>query len=605
MKRLLIGTAGHIDHGKTALIKALTGFDGDETIDEKSRGITIDLSFSHLHSNDTEISFVDVPGHEKLIKNMIAGAFGFDYMLLVVASDDGVMPQTLEHLGVAKVLGIKSIVVAITKSDKNPPDQLVQEIELLIKNYELNLISIVKTSIYDDSSIENLKKTLLNLSAKPHKDDSFFRLYIDRSFAIKGAGSVITGTIIAGKVAHKEKIFVYGADKEAQVRGIEVHKKEAEEASAGSRVALNLSGVDAKGLHRGVVLSKKGFLRGFNKISAHIEALDGKEFRHNSQLQLYIGTASFSAKLIFLSGDGKSAFVDLHLDGDAFAVFGDRFVLRDDSHTIGGGVVLAPIADPMNKEQKDRFLRALYDNDLLNAFGVLVEAHKRGFGLISSSQRFAITQKEAIELAHKLDGVFVDESALVVYDNSSKELLRSAVLSLFAKNPRALLSANSLAIRFKWASVLFIDHTLQTLLDSGELLYDNGLYKSPNCDVKDIKTYIKERIYTILENANLSPDAPYNIYDELDLDRYEGDEALKALTKEMKVVRLAHNLFVTAVSLQNAMNALREIIAQDGFVDVQSAKERLSLSRKYAICYLEYLDKFADIRSVENKRTIV
>lgn len=601
MKQLIIGTAGHIDHGKTSLIKALTGFDGDENPHEKSRGITIDLSFSNLHTATTNIAFIDVPGHEKLVKNMIAGAFGFDYLLLAVAADDGVMPQTVEHLSIARILGVTSVVVAITKCDlvsSDRSDEVAGEIADLIMQNGLDLITTLKVSIHDSSSIENLKNTLLNLDAKPHRSDRFFRLFVDRSFTIKGAGAVITGTVIDGAVSEKERIFVANSQKDAVVRSVQVHSQTVKSATAGNRVALNLTEVDPKYLERGVLLTKKGFLRGFYRVSAHITML--KEFAHNSTLQLHYGTDTMQTTVNFL-GDG---FVDLVLERDVYAMFGDRFVLRDEADSVGGGVILAPIADPMNKEQKKRFLRALYDEDIAGAFELMVQAHKRGFGLVSATQRFGLTHDEALAVASELKDVFVDSKALVVYHNSSIDLLKKGVSSLFEKNPRALLSANSLSIRFKWASESFVEYTLKELLANGELIYEDGLYKSPSNDVKDVAGYIKETIYKRLEESKLAPDAPYNIYDELDLDRVEGDNALKALTKEGKVIRLAHNLFITAANLQLAMQRLREIIATDGYADVQNAKDHLGLSRKYTICYLEHLDKFSDIKKVENRRVL-
>lgn len=602
MKQLIIGTAGHIDHGKTSLIKALTGFDGDENPHEKSRGITIDLSFSNLAQGETNIAFIDVPGHEKLIKNMISGAFGFDYILLVVAANDGAMPQTLEHLAVARILGIQSVVLAITKCDlvlEARSDEVAKDLAVLIAEHKLDLMGTLKTSISDTNSIKNLKKFLLNLKPKPHRLDRFFRLFVDRSFAIKGAGAVVTGTIIDGVINEKEKIVVANSQKEAQVKSIQVHAQTVRSAQAGSRVALNLSGVDSKFLNRGALLTKKGFLRGFHKISAHITQL--KEIAHNSKLHFFYGTDSMQATVNFL----QDGFADLILERDIYAIFGDRFVLRDTDSTVGGGTILAPIADPMNKDQKKRFLEALFASNQKEAFSLMVEAHKRGFGLVSATQRFGLSHEEALAVAKQLDDVFVDKKALVVYHKSSIELLKTAVIKLFDKNPRALLSASSLAIRFKWASENFVEHTLRDLLANSLLLFENGLYKSPKNDIKDVETYTKETIFTILENAKLAPDAPYNIYDELDLDREQGDNALKTLTKEGKVIRLAHNLFITASNLQSAMDELRNIITQNGFVDVQSAKEQLNLSRKYTICYLEYLDNFSDIKKDENKRVYI
>jgi selenocysteine-specific elongation factor len=608
MKKLIIGTAGHIDHGKTALIKALTGFDGDQTQQEKDRGITMDLSFTWLDSGEDRIAFIDVPGHEKLVKNMIAGAFGFDYVLLIVAADDGVMPQTLEHLGVVDTLGIPEAIVAITKADKVDAAQLERvqvQIEAAFKKcHQITLLDMVPTSIHESASIEALKARLFSLPARPKKSAGFFRYYIDRVFSAKGTGVVVTGTVLDGSVKEKEKLHLCDRDKPVTVRSIQVHGNGVPEAHTGERAALNLSGVSHNDLGRGMLLSKKGFLRGFNTIDTYAYALEGQKLRHNSTVQLFWGSARAEAKLLFLEGTGEAdeAFVQLHTLRPVFAVYGDAFVIRSDDTTIGGGQVLGPIGDPMRKAQKKAYLQALHAGRVAEAFEILVQAHPKGFGLISSNQRFGLDHDAALAAAKRLSGCFVDEKDLVVYHATSRRLLQEAALAIYEKNRRALLSSTTLAQRFKWASRAFVESALSELLEEGSLMLEGGLYRHPACDVRDAQGYIEDTLMKIIDEAGLAPDAPYNLYDSLDLDRKGGDDALKSLTAQNKVIRLAHNLFISATNLQRAMETLREIIRKDGFAEVQNVKERLGLSRKYVVSYLEYLDRFEDIKRIDNRR---
>lgn len=610
MKHLLIGTAGHIDHGKTALIKALTGFDGDQTAQEKERGITMDLSFTHMDDGEHNVAFIDVPGHEKLVKNMIAGAFGFDYVLLVVAADDGIMPQTLEHLGVVDMLGVEEAIVVITKADKVGPER-IDEVKTQIKtvfgkNRNLRLHTVLPVSVFQPESIEKLRKTLFALPPRWRKSAGFFRYYIDRVFAAKGSGVVVTGTVLDGEVKEKDRIFAFDIGKEVSVRSVQVHGQSVEKAEAGERAALNLTGVELKDLERGVLLGRKGFLRGFNKIDAFVHALPGQKLRHNSVVQFFWGSNRCEAKMIFLNGgfEADEAFVEFTTDKPVFAVFDDPFVIRSDATTIGGGRILGPVGDPMRKEQKQEFLEALHVGQVQKAFAILVEAHAKGFGLISSNQRFGLSHAEALEAARKLPGCYVDEADLVVYDARSKKLLQQAAMAIFDKNRRALLSAATLSQRFKWASRAFVENALQELLAAKKLLLEEGLYRHPACDVKDAKAYIEETLFGLIDRAGLAPDAPYNLYDSLDLDRTGGDNALKSLTKQGKVVRLEHNLFVSAANLQKGMEQLRALIKKEGYADVQNVKTALDLSRKYVVAYLEYLDKFADIKRVENRRVM-
>ena len=284
MSNIIIGTAGHIDHWKTALIRVLNGFEGDSTNEEKQRGITIDLSFSNLTRAERNIAFIDVPGHEKLIKNMIAGAFGFDYVMLVVSSKEGLMPQTIEHIEILSLLGIKNLILVITKKDlvdeKTLKEQELKIVEFL-NEFEFNIKFIKAVSIYDEKSIEDLKNTLFTISNSTKNEENFFRFYVDRVFSVKGSGTVVTGTVLGKKIELEEKVFIPHLQKETKIKNIQVHNQNAIEANISSRAALNLSSVDINSLQRGDIITKKGFLRGFDTIDISFKCLKYKKLKHN------------------------------------------------------------------------------------------------------------------------------------------------------------------------------------------------------------------------------------------------------------------------------------------------------------------------------------
>ncbi|MDR2904428.1 MAG: selenocysteine-specific translation elongation factor [Helicobacteraceae bacterium] len=597
MKRLIIGVAGHIDHGKTALVKALTGFDGDQRAEEIERGITLDISFSHAAFGGANVSFIDVPGHEKLVKNMIAGAFAFDALLLVVSAAEGVKPQTIEHLRIADFLGVKTAIVAIAKTDLANAEQIAatrKEIAELFAAVSIATSEICEVTIKNLASVEALKAAIAALSVADRENLGFFRLYADRAFTIKGTGAVVTGSVLSGELRAGEKVWIADLGKEVAARAIRVQGREAEIARAGDRAAINLKGVEASDLERGVLLTKRGFLRGFKRIGAAARGA----IRHNEDAQFFIGAKRANAKVLALKGE----FIEIIAETEIFAVFGEKFVLRNANGEIAGGEILLPIGDPLGKDQKIALCESLARRDFAGAFAVLIKAHERGFGLISSYQRFAMPQDKAIAIAKGAAGVFIDEKSLVIYDDRAKKRLARATSEIFIKNRRALLSAKSLVERFGWASENFAASALNELVERGEAVFAENLYRSAKCDVENVAEFAERQIYEVLAAARATPDAPYNIYDALDIDRAVGDTALKALTKSARAVRLEHNLFVTAETLAEMMNALRETIKAEGGVDVQSVKSRFGFSRKYALAYLERLDLYADIRREGDRR---
>ncbi len=611
MNYSIVGTAGHVDHGKTALITALTGFEGDTLEEEKRRGITINLSFSSMQNEKTNVAFIDVPGHEKLLKNMIAGAFGFDAALVVVDANEGIMPQTKEHLEILNLLHVKHIIVALTKKDLASESIIEQRKYEITEHFKtlshVTLLNIIPVSIHDTASIETLRKALYALPYVAKKSNGLFRYYVDRSFSIAGAGTVVTGTVLDGAIKVGEKLYAPEIEKEFVIRNLQVHDHDVEAALSSQRTAINLQSAQKTSFEKGVLLCKKGFIRGFDVADVWIEGIGGHTLKHNAKIILYVGTKQVEARILFFEGESEmeKGFAKLQFNKPLFLVYDEPFIVCASGRTIGGGRILNPINDPMKKKPKLELLKALNSRDFKTAFTLLLEMHKRGFGLISSNQRFGLNHDEAIAIAKSMQGIFVDEKGLVLYPLETQKELMSIIKAIYAKNTYALLSANSLSLKLKWASSSFIDSVLKELCIQGIVSFHNGVYKNPNIDVDNLDTMIEERIYGILLSAQHTPDAPYNIYDELDIDREMGDNALKRLTKAKKVVRLEHNLFVTTITLSSMVAKMRDIMRNEKGIDIASFRAHFEISRKYLVAYLDYLDQFDDVKKEGTRRFLV
>ncbi|WP_151952044.1 selenocysteine-specific translation elongation factor [Aliarcobacter butzleri] len=609
MSNIIIGTAGHIDHGKTALIRALNGFEGDTTNEEKQRGITIDLSFSNLSKGQQNIAFIDVPGHEKLVKNMIAGAFGFDYVMLVVSASEGIKPQTIEHIEIINLLGLKEIIVVITKKDLVNLDELELQKESILeflKEFDFDVKFISCVSIYDENSIEKLKTQLFSIKNSIKQEENFFRFYIDRIFSPKGFGTVVTGTVLGKKCELDEKVFICQTQKETKIKNIQVHNQNVLEANISNRAALNLQNIDANSLNKGDLITKKGYIRGFDGIDISFKCLKNKKLNHNQTYTLFIGAKKVDVKVLLFDciSSLENGFATLKANEQLFTVFEEKVILRSGNETICGGKVLNPIIDPMRKNQKRNLLEFLEKRDFVNAYKQLLEVHKKGLGIISSTQRFALSHEKAIEFAQNMQDVFVDTKNLIIYSLSTKEDIKKFIKDIYTKNSYALLSNASINLRLKWASQAFIQTALDELENEEFLIKDGLLYKNANIKedfAKDLENIVLNRV----KIEDVTPTAPYNIYDELDLDRKLGDDIFKALTSKKQLIRLQHNIFIHFESLNKIIKAMREIIKEDGYIEIHNFKQRFDLSRKYLVCYLDYLDNFSDIKKLDTKRVFV
>lgn len=610
MNYKILGTAGHIDHGKSTLIKALTGFWGDETKEEQRRGITIDLSFSYLKEAGQTVGFIDVPGHEKLTSTMISGAFGFDGSLIVIDVNEGIMPQTKEHLHVLNFLNIKECIVALNKCDLASDEVIKKQKEAVeeeFKNYKnLHVFSILTCSKNDEKSIQNLKRVILDLPKVVHGQKGVLRYFIDRAFNIKGHGVVVTGTLLDGEISEGQKVWICEAQKSCEVKSLQVHEKRVHEVNERQRVAINLNKIKLETLKKGMLISQKGYMRGFKNIDIYVDFIPEKIVPHNADVALHLGSKKVNGKLMHMEmgGDFKGGFCAFMAKEKIYSIFEDRFIISHKGEVVGGGSVVNPINDPIKKRFKLPILQALKRGDFKEAFLLLSCIHKRGFGLISAYQRFGLSHDKSLEYLENEDGVFMDREVLTIYPKEAIQRVEEMILAIYEKNPYALISEKSLNIKHRWISEKLALKALQNLKSQEKIEPLKGVWIKKGLDTKNLEKNIEEKIFSHLKKGETSPLAPYNIYDLLDIDRKTGDNALKSLTKSKKVVRLEHNFFVTSEVLSGVMNLCREIIKNDGFVDIKNLKSKLPLSRKYLIAYLEYLDKFDDILKDGMKRIL-
>ena len=378
---IIVGTAGHIDHGKTALVKALTGIDTDRFPEEKQRGITIDIGFAELELGDLRVGFVDVPGHERFVKNMLAGASGIDLVLLVVAADEGVMPQTREHFAICRLLETKAGLVVITKSDLVDDAELLEFVKLdiaeLVENSFLETAPVVTASAKTGAGIDELKQTLEKLAAviPARKNETVARLPIDRSFSVKGFGTVATGTLISGEIAEAGEMEILPSARIVRIRGLQTHGKTVETARVGQRTAVNLGGIEHAEIERGMVLTEKDTLRPTQIFDAEIEVLKEakKPLKSRQRVRVHLGTIEALARVQILNGEneivpGAKSFAQLRLETPVVGIPNERFILRSYSPqmTIAGGRVLDNFAAKHRRKDAasvEKFLQNLIAAD--------------------------------------------------------------------------------------------------------------------------------------------------------------------------------------------------------------------------------------------------
>lgn len=655
MTSLVIGTAGHVDHGKTALVRALAGADLDQGAldrlkDEQRRGITIDLGFAHTRVGDVDIAFVDVPGHERFVRNMLAGAGGFDAVLLVIAADESIKPQTREHCEICRLLGVSRGVIALSKADLVDGDALALvtlEVRDFVARTFLAEAPIVPVSVQTGTGLDALRHELARLAAAgPRVDErGTVRLAVDRAFSVKGFGTVVTGTLVSGTIQDGDELEVLPERRRVRVRGVHVHKRSVSRAIAPRRVALNLGGhVASDEVSRGATLASPATLAVTRRLDVEVELLRSAPIvRHGSRVRFHLGTSEVGARVAVCAtcpgtagtkewraarvGEasvavqpGGAAYARLRLDEPVVATRGDRFVLRAGSPvtTIGGGLVLDP-------EPQGRGLRRLGTLARFEALGAaaaptafLVDAGARGLsaddlvrrgGLGRAAADATLAAWSAQGLGVHVGGRLFDAASL----NAGEERLLSELGTAHEAAPReAGVARETLRERLaprvpsSWFDLVVSRLTSRRLVVGGERLALVG----HQAQIGPAEERGREAIEDALRRGGLTPPDISALPASLGLTPTMVEQAVRALLGERRLVRVGDLVFHAAPlgTLKSAIGAQAEAARSSGRparLDVAEFKRQHGLTRKHAIPLLEWLDRERVTRRVGESRILL
>lgn len=633
MTHVIIGTAGHVDHGKTQLIKALTGIDTDRLIEEKKRGITIELGFAHIEFDDgVQAGIVDVPGHEKFIKNMLSGAGGIDLAMLVVAADEGFMPQTVEHLDILSLLGIGSGVVVITKTDLVDPEWLEvvrDDVAQHVKGTFLEGKPVLAVSAHTGEGIEALKKTLGALVAQVSAKNAQipFRLPVDRVFSIEGFGTVVTGTMIEGQVTVGDTAELMPSGKAAKIRSLQVHGQTVAAAYAGQRVAVNLAGLKKSDVQRSEVLCKSGTLRVSHMVDVKLTNLKDSRriIQNNSPLHLHHGARVVLCKAVLLGQEtlepGQSCYAQLRT-GEPIAVKrGDRFVVRFFSplETVGGGIVLDD-CPPRHKHTEQAVIDTLRIRESGSAEQQLTQ-------LVAEYQYALPAAGElAVKCSCPPETMQADLNALVSTGGLLEALpgrylaaapytrsctvCTSALRAYHAANPlHAGMKAAELRQKaFRNLDIAAADAILSLMVRGGTLRYDADRYALPEFRVVLTKRQIQLREKLLQTYRSAGREVPFadDLYAAFPAaERDDCKKVLENLVSCGQLVMLSPQLFYSCEVFEEVCGLTRRFF--DGHTQVTLAEYRdlLQTSRKYALAILEYFDRCKITKKVDDYRILV
>jgi len=631
MKQIILGTAGHIDHGKTALVKALTNIDTDRLKEEKERGITIELGFAHLKlPSGITLGIVDVPGHEKFVKHMVSGATGIDLVMLVVAADEGVMPQTREHIEICSLLNIRYGLVAITKIDLVDKEWLSlvrSDVSSFLSNTFLKDAPIVEVSSYSGEGITALLEVLDDLaqSAPSREAGNFFRLPIDRVFTMKGFGTVITGTTISGQISIGDDVTIYPKGFKSKVRGIQVHNKEVTIAGAGVRTAINLQGVEKEIVSRGDVVAENDSLRPSYMVDTILEYLEtvNKKLQNRTKVRFHYGTSEVIATVILLDREalskGEKCFAQFRLQKPLAFVAKDRFVIRSYSPiiTIGGGSIINPL--PSKKKQ--------YSQEALNELSILnqgsnreiIEQHIKNSRLIGSDTKQLcilsnLTKANAENIIKELlsdkrifkfdvdKGLFIH----IEYYNHAKKRIEAALEDYHRRFPlrpgmmkEELKSRLSVVIRER-----LFNQILNHLAKEDVLVKEKDIIRLKNYKVElfEDQQRVLSRIEEIYKNGRLEP--PYFKDLDKDLINKSNKDLLEFMVKEHILVKAKEDLYFHHDAIKELEERLIKFLQEKGEITTSELKELTGVSRKYTIPLIEYFDKIQLTVRVGDKRML-
>lgn len=639
MKRIIVGTAGHIDHGKTSLVKALTGVDADRLKEEKERGITIDIGFADLTVNDVHFGFVDVPGHERFVKNMLAGVHGIDLVMLVVAADESVMPQTREHFDICRLLEVKAGLVVITKTDMVDPDfaELVEaEVSEYVAGSFLEGAPILRVSSRTGEGIEELKKALAALTKKVEERDerAVARLPIDRVFTIKGFGTVITGTLIAGHISTGDELELLPSEKRrSRVRGIQVHGHTTQEAKAGERTAINLQGIELDEVTRGQVLAPAGRLLASSMLDVKLSLLksSSRPLRSRSRVHLHVGTAEVLARVVLLGQNelaaGAECFAQLRLESPVLVFPNDHFIVRSYSPavTIGGGRVVDSLPRKHRLREGAQVvsqLEKLVSADETERIALLVEmTGERGMNYAELAARSGSTD-EAIKRAadsltktKRLVAAVANPLLLIArvdFENLAKQV--RAMLKDFHSRLPLESGMGREEVREKIFANLppeIFRAVLAQLAERNEVIAEKDLLRlaAHRVALSAEEQAAKDHLAEIYARAALQPisleEAIAQAGSQSGIDQARATRFAQMLVNSGELVKVADLVFH-----RSAVEGLRETLqrhkAEHGArLDVGAFKDLTGISRKYAIPLLEYLDRQRITRRVGDAREIL
>ena len=618
----VIGTAGHVDHGKSTLVKALTNIDPDRLPQEKEREMTIDLGFAWLTlPSGREVSIVDVPGHERFIKNMLAGVGGIDLALLVVAADESVMPQTREHLAILDILQVKRGLVVITKSDLVDEDlvELVKaEVEDALKGTTFESSPMVAVSAYSGQGLDELQKVIDTLldSTEARKDLGRPRLPVDRCFTVAGFGTVVTGTLVDGTLSVGQDAQLVLSGEKGRVRGLQSHKKKLELADPGRRLAVNISGLSREDILRGEVITTSGWLKPTTRLDAHIKLVKDTphSLKHNEGITFHIFTTETSARVRLLDKEelkpGEDGWAQIHLREPVPAVKGDLFVIRSSDTTLGGGKVL----DPKPTRRHRRFLEPIIqrlmaieedtgDESLLNA----VE-HWGPCDLTTLSQRANLSREEVIsktkELAETgevvLLGDATGQSEGLVYAApawaSLKKKVTTVTRTYHKQYPlRKGVPREELRSRLGLSAQIF-PLVLKRLVEDGALQEDGNWARTPEHNVSLSATQQKQ-IDSYIQSLKSEPYSPPT-------DHSPEPELLAYMIDEGKVVKVSDSVVFDASAYEEMVNKIVDHTKTHGKITVADGRDLFNTSRKYVLPLLEHLDQQHITRRVGDERVL-
>ncbi len=632
MRHIIFGTAGHIDHGKTALVEALTGIDADRLEEEKLRGITIDLGFANLDFDDVQIGFVDVPGHEKFVKNMLAGAGGIDAVLLVVAADESIMPQTREHFDICRLLGIARGLVAVTKIDTVDEDLVglvAEEVRDAVAGSFLQDAQILPVSARSGEGIEELKKCLrrIALDLPERAPGRIARLPVDRCFSMKGFGTVVTGTLISGSLRKDQEVEIIPGNRSSRIRGLQVHWKTSSHAVAGQRTAVNLQGVDRAEVERGMVLTVPGIYRATQIADVRLNLLpSAAPLKNLRKVRLHTGTTEVLARVALIGTDavlpGESCYAQLRLDYPAFCLHGDPFIIRKFSPavTIGGGRILhpQPIKHKATDEEALDRMKLLDTEDLPAKIPVFVETgHER---VMSLSGLCRLLDEEAASLKQLCSGLAEKGRILLIPGPDpflmlpeTAETLHRATLSCVQAFHRDYPLQKGIP-REELRKRLYDElpqevfrHCLDTLAARNKIAIHEETVALHGREVQ--LSEHGQRLRASIEEAILKggyqPPALPELLAAIEADPAEVRKIYFWMLREKILLRITEDLAYHRETLEEIKRTIRERLTPGARFGVADFKDLFDLTRKHAIPLLEYLDRERFTRRQGNERILL